>query len=109
MKLWIDDVRPAPRGYVWHKSVWLAEDFIREACDYSAICPIEEINLDHDAGKYVSCGGDYIEILKWLEEQKHFKKGIVITDKTVFKFHSMNPVGVSNMKRICEANNWRMN
>ena len=31
MKLWIDDVRPAPEGYVWCKSVEEAKDVITYA------------------------------------------------------------------------------
>lgn len=110
MKLWIDDVRPAPDGYVWHKSVWLAEDFIRETCGHSGVCSLEEINLDHDAGDFYNCGGDYIEILKWLERECNpaiRKKSLVITDKTIFKLHSMNPVGVANMRTIIQRNGWK--
>ena len=47
-------------------------------------------------------GGDYIEILKWLEEFK-------IPDTTyLFGLHTQNPVGRMNMKAIIEHNNWRL-
>ena len=60
------------------------------------------INLDHDAGDYFEDGGDYIEILKWLEEFK-------IPDTTyLFGLHTQNPVGRMNMKAIIEHNNWRL-
>lgn len=108
MKLWVDDLRPAPHGYYWCKTVDFVKDYIREMSGYSKVCVLEEINLDHDAGKYAVCGGDYIEILKWLEEQQRLKKGVVITDKTIFRFHTMNPVGRENMLRICERNNWKV-
>ena len=59
------------------------------------------IDLDHDAGSYVSEGGDYIKLLDWLEA-----KNIVDTGYS-FHIHSMNPVGVQNMRAIIEKNGWR--
>lgn len=59
------------------------------------------IDLDHDAGDYIKDGGDYIEILNWLEHE-----GIVDTGY-FFHIHSYNPVGVENMRRIIEHNGWR--
>lgn len=59
------------------------------------------IDLDHDAGDYVSEGGDYIKLLDWLEA-----KNIVDTGYS-FRIHSMNPVGVQNMRAIIEKNGWR--
>lgn len=46
-------------------------------------------------------GRDYIEILNWLESE-----GIVDTGY-FFHIHSMNPVGVENMRRIIQKNGWR--
>lgn len=60
------------------------------------------IDLDHDAGDYADRGGDYIKILDWLEHE-----GIVDTGY-FFHIHSMNPVGVQNMKAIIEHNGWRL-
>ena len=31
MKIWLDDVHPAPRGYVWCKSVNYAKEIIKIA------------------------------------------------------------------------------
>lgn len=96
MKLWIDDVRVAPKGYVWCKSVNEAKNIITK---YSNLVDeIELIDIDHDAGDYVSLGGDYIRLLDWLEE----------TGKSYpIHIHSMNPVGVENMRRIIERNGWK--
>mgnify|MGYP003328836560 CR=1 FL=1 len=93
MKLWIDDVRPAPEGYVWLKSVNDTIKFINANNN-----DIELINIDHDAGDYEFDGGDYIKLLDWLEE----------TDRNYpIHIHSMNVVGVRNMRRIIEANGWK--
>ena len=66
MKLWIDDVRPAPEGYIWCKSTFNALYAIYHNTD-----DIEEVSLDHDAGDYVRDGGDFIEVLKELERLCH--------------------------------------
>lgn len=31
MKIWLDDVRPAPRGYIWCKSVNYAKEIVEMA------------------------------------------------------------------------------
>lgn len=93
MKLWIDDLRPAPPGYTWIKTANMAIDAIFFFSD------IELIDLDHDAGDYAKDGGDYIEILKWME-----REGI---DWIPIHLHTMNPVGRQNMRAIIEKNNWR--
>ena len=102
MKLWVDDVRPAPEGYIWCKSV---NETIKEICaeeEYYKVMwfegnPIELIDIDHDAGDYTKDGGDYIEILNWLEETGR---------NYPIRIHSMNPVGVQNMRAIIQRNGW---
>lgn len=61
MKLWIDDVRPAPKGYVWCTTVSAAKFAIQGEEDYARTFPndgygIEILDIDHDAGSYVSIG-----------------------------------------------------
>lgn len=110
MKLWIDDIRHAPDGYVWCKSVNEAKETI-EAVEYmfggysiynpttglSKKVSIELIDTDHDAGDYHILGGDYIKLLDWFEETGR---------NYPIRIHSMNPVGVENMRRIIERNGW---
>ena len=105
MKLWVDDMRPAPEGYVWCHSVYRAmkeitirENEIKEFGQFEEISPIELIDLDHDAGDYVIYSGDYIELLDWLEETGR---------NYPIRIHSMNPVGVANMRRIIQRNGWK--
>lgn len=135
MKLWIDDVRPAPEGYVWCKSVNETKIVIERAeeavlgaiesiksykdnydklashdmehfkkCIYPTMTKrveenvIELIDTDHDAGRYAQFGGDYIRLLDWLEETGR---------NYPIRIHSQNPVGVANMRRIIQRNNWK--
>ena len=123
MKLWIDDVRPAPKGYTWLKSVneaklailkieQLRQMLVADARfkrkqsleEYHKAMrlvrkqSIELIDIDHDAGDYSNDGGDYIRLLDWLEE----------TGRSYpIHIHSMNPVGVENMRRIIQKNGWQ--
>ena len=59
---------------------------------------IEVIDIDHDAGDYVKFGGDYIKLLDWLEETGR---------NYPIHIHSMNSVGVENMRRIIQRNGWK--
>lgn len=115
MKLWIDDVRSAPEGYVHMRSVdeakrnieWLEEsirimwkeyhDNRAELADVEFYY-IELIDIDHDAGDYAQYGGDYIRLLDWLEETGR---------NYPIRIHSMNVVGVANMRAIIERNGWK--
>lgn len=127
MKIWVDDIRPAPKGYIRVRSVeeakWLLKSFIYFKNDKllffdtaldlfnkmsgnklkrkdfkSAV--IEVIDLDHDAGDYAKKGGDYIKILDWLSEQTV----VYNADPTLFPlaFHTMNPVGREMFKTVAE-------
>lgn len=128
MKLWVDDVRPAPKGYIWCRSVmdavyaiglferalscfqWEIDtaDFrkIRDGIEVNVENvrkamqerEIELIDIDHDAGDYVQYGGDYIKLLDWLEETGR---------NYPIRIHSMNPVGVANMRAIIQKNGWK--
>ena len=100
MKLWVDDVRPAPEGWLQVHSVNTAKEMI--IANYPNI---EGISLDHDSGIYNQFGGDYINVLKWLEEEEHEKNKKVVTFP--IHIHSMNPVGVKNMRNIIQRNNWK--
>ena len=64
---------------------------------YDTSLLIRVIDLDHDAEDYAADGGDYIEILNWLEETGR---------NYPIRIHSQNPAGVENMRRIIERNGW---
>lgn len=107
MKLWVDDVRPAPNMYVWLKSVdevkecieFLEEQLEKVSAELRRYSGnnIEIIDIDHDAGDYAFYGGDYIKLLDWLEETGR---------NYPIHIHSMNPVGIENMRRIIQKNGW---
>ena len=103
MKIWVDDVRTPPKGYKWCKTVneakWAinyAEEMFAKTKD--SYYKLELVDIDHDAGQYASDGGDYIKLLDWLEETGR---------NYPIRIHSMNPVGVANMRLIIQKNSWR--
>lgn len=103
-KLWIDDCRPAPEGYKWVKTVSEAKILCCQHIDPNRVLHIEEFNLDHDAGDYKYGGGDYIELLNWLEIKQNCYNWTI---NSMFKIHSMNVVGVQNMRTIIQHNGWK--
>ena len=103
MKLWIDDVRPAPEGYNWARTVNEAKYHIEWWEAHIKKYNVENMNnividIDHDAGDFAHDGGDFIKLLDWLEETGR---------NYPIRIHSMNPVGVANMRRIIERNGWK--
>ena len=101
----MDDPREPPKtgvNWLWARSVSEAKTAImfyerqrQRQVDFI------HIDLDHDAGSYAWDGGDYIEVLKWLEQHQLPDTGYT------FHLHTMNPVGRDNMRAIINSNGWR--
>lgn len=89
MKIWLDDVRLAPSGYIHCKSVNEAIRLI-SATEKTGE-PIEVVDCDHDLGDYADDGGDGIKLLDWLVGRGTFYP---------IELHTMNPVGRENMLRL---------
>ena len=104
--LWIDDIRKCPNDD-WNsfKTVNDTINFIRRK--YKEGHTNFYLDLDHDASElYTPYGGDYINILKNLET--YINTGKMRYLKITCHFHSLNPVGIMNMKAICEKNGWEV-
>lgn len=91
MKIYLDDVRPCPSGYLLCKSVNEAKNAILDAEKRGE--SIEVIDCDHDLGDYFDDGGDGIKLLDWLVE-----RGTTYP----IELHTMNPVGRGNMQRMLD-------
>jgi len=91
MKIWLDDLRKPPQGYIWCQSVNQA---INTIMNYGIP---EVIDFDHDAGDFACDGGDFIRLMDWMEESSIACK---------IKIHTMNPVGRQQMIAIAKKNNW---
>lgn len=87
-KIWLDDARKAPDGYVHCHSVNEAKEQILQ-CEKECIV-IDLIDCDHDLGDYAQDGGDGIRLIDWLAERKTCYP---------IALHTMNPVGRETMQR----------
>ena len=96
MKLWIDDVRPAPEGYIRYRTVNNAIYAIEYYEQKGEL--IELIDTDYDAGIFACDGGNYICLLKWLEETGR---------NYPIRIHSNSSVWAAIMRAIIERNSWK--
>ncbi len=98
MKLWLDDERPAPEGWVWVKTVDEAENAFLGTDD--SVNPkletITDISVDHDLGEEQKDGYTF---LVWVEDGVFNK----IWDAPWTNVHSMN--AGARPKMIQAANN----
>ena len=91
MKLWLDDIRKPPPGWLWAKDVGAAiaivEAFARVDQDW------DEASLDHDLGNHRQ--GDAGKLLLWMIENDRWPRLRPVV-------HSMNPVGRRNMEALID-------
>ncbi len=85
MKLWLDDIRTVPEG-------WVGAHSVDEAIRLMEAGEVEFASLDHDLGEYEPAGGDGIKLVLWMAEHEVWPtRGI--------RVHSANPVGSKDMLR----------
>lgn len=116
MRLWIDDVWPAPDGYIWCKDIetaiyeitrrekeldFLYRDYVLSRLDierlkrFEEVYVITEISCDNDLGENEAEG---YKLLNWLELTKR---------NYPIRIHSANPVARERMRAIIKRNNWK--
>lgn len=107
IKIWVDDIREMPEDYNY-QSFTVANANAAINIGYN-LGEYIFISLDHDAGKYATDSGDYIQILNILELKSHIDISWedYIKNKMIFHLHTANPVGKANMRRIIQKNGWR--
>jgi hypothetical protein len=92
MKLWLDDERVAPEGWVWVKTTGEAFHYLRTG-------GVKEISLDHDLGSEHLFGTGY-DILTYIEEK-------VYTDDQYnpprISIHTANPAARRRMIAAVES------
>lgn len=105
MRLWIDDIRPAPEGWVWVKNfdeavkAFQEEEISDASFDYDLGYVIPEEDCHFDVGKVVKATAydtqmpDGNDILTWVIENKKWPSESITV-------HSMNPTGA---KRLCDT------
>lgn len=97
-KLWLDDVRPAPKDWLGVKSVnnlIATVELVEKLNDNS---PVDiTISLDNDLGNFAADGGEGYKYLDWQEATGR---------NYPIHIHSANNVAVMRMRQIIEHNNW---
>lgn len=91
VKVWLDDIRPAPQGFEWAKDVFTATTFFNH---YEVI----EMSLDHDLGESVygeTPVDNGVDLIKWMSRN-------IVPDKwpSTITIHSMNPGGAKRMEAL---------
>jgi len=96
IRLWHDDVRPAPEGWVWAKTNEEAQEFLASAI-------VDEISLDHDLGAIPTGEMDPTEVmyLRGTGEETglHLVEWMIANGKVppIVRIHSWNPQGAKRM------------
>lgn len=94
VKLWHDDVRPAPKGWVWAQNNADAMAILKTG-------EVTEISMDHDLGGDPRNGifvagnsqdGSGLDLVQWMVETINVPETITI--------HSWNPDGARRMARV---------
>lgn len=88
MKLWLDDLRPAPDGWIWAKTV-------PEAIEILNSHNVSEVSLDHDLGENEQTGYDFA-----CELERRAFEGQPLP---LWAVHSANPTGRDNIVRALKS------
>lgn len=88
-KLWLDDLRPAPPGWLWVKTAWEAMEFLGRG-------GVVEISLDHDLGGDEN--GNGYHVANWIEAEAYHGR----IKRIAWRIHSANPIGSERMQRAFE-------
>ena len=83
MKLWLDDIRPAPSG-------WLHAHSVNEAIAAMQAHAVTHVSLDHDLGDYSGDDGEGTRLVLWMAEHDRWPS-------TGIRVHSANPPGMRRM------------
>lgn len=90
IKIFLDDIRPAPEGWIRTFTAWETIAFLKAG-------KVDEISLDHDLGEGTygtnDDPGSGRDVVLWLAEHGGFP--------LVIKIHSRNPVGAKWMFDMC--------
>ena len=100
VNIFVDDIRETPAGFIHFYSVNDCVGYLRRM--YKTGVSEFYLDLDHDAGDYFNQGGDYINILRYLEDMR--RMGHIRHMKIKVHFHTGNTVGLLNMRAIINSN-----
>ena len=91
MKLFLDDMRPAPDG-------WLLVSSVSEALVWLETETVTHLSLDHDLGN--DSGETGYDVLVWIENACYFQESY---KPPKILIHSANPVGRKRMNQALKS------
>lgn len=111
MKLFLDDEREAPKGWI---RVYDVNQLIHMVMTYPNI--VEQISLDNDLGdlEHLQIGmyevvHEGYQFVNWLEDKFHDESETYLPKLTKVNIHSANPVARDKMSKGMQAINGRFN
>lgn len=94
---WLDDMRPAPEGWIWihdaNDAVRLLELHAKTGTSGNTVW-----SFDHDLGDEEKFTG--YDVARWIEERVHTDPSY---DPPRMLIHTANPVGRENIRRCAES------
>ena len=97
IKIFVDDFRKPTEEYFWcmstNDAIATIEILLNKGIE------IEVLDLDYDAGWYKQDGGDYINILYWMIENR--------IDNIPIHLHSSDKMCVELMRKVIKENGWK--
>ena len=95
MKIWLDDVREAPKGWIHVKTPEEAIELLRKGS-------VDEISLDHDLGlATLESERTGYDVVAWVEEE--LATGRWHAAVPLIRIHSANPVGWRRMEQAIKS------
>ena len=93
INIWLDDIRPAPKGFIWVKTV---NELINLVSKYykDAYPKINIISLDNDLGENEPEGYKFLDHLEFM----HYKFEIPLPNE--IRVHSANAIARKRMNQI---------
>ena len=95
MKIFLDDCRQEPSGWVRTRQVDETIGLLEESQAGGLV--VEVVSLDNDLGADIPEGR---KVLDWLEERKHCDPNFILPGKVIV--HSANPVARQRMETVIE-------
>lgn len=97
MKMWHDDVRPAPEGWTWVRTNQEAQAFLNEhevvECSLDHDLGFHEVDVSEDGAGFFLAGsspdGSGYDLVRWMCENDKVPESVTI--------HSWNPSGAERM------------
>lgn len=94
INIWLDDLRTAPEGFIWEKSV---EGVMHRIMFSQGNCHISILSLDNDLGENQPEG---YKVLDELEMLKFNYPNFSLPDE--IRVHSANPVARKRMQQVID-------